>query len=330
MKYEEKLDIILNAISDARKGAVKNQSAKIYINEGNGLSQIGKDETRDILYKLQVEENILSLNNTYNRLLPQAEQPQNLPYLLIDIRLGFDKWYSNYLITKKGQLEKLTESNFNEIYLVLTQIEEQLQFNRSEKFNFSFVSSFRDVEGYNIEDVDDLANGYLKVLEYLKKVGVVKKYSRGEMALDADIILNINQYYDLLDRAKKIKAEQKNSEDGMEKPKQASQTKMTIYDPSRGLLEIDGKKLKLNKDSFRAKLIELLLKDDDSRKKEWSWDEVIETIEGITDTNLLKQEKKRFYPACDGLAEQIAKKTGINDFITYTKSTVQINPIYIS
>jgi len=56
MTYEEKLDLILSVISEARKGAVKNQSVKLYISEGNGLSQIGKDETRDILYKLQIED----------------------------------------------------------------------------------------------------------------------------------------------------------------------------------------------------------------------------------------------------------------------------------
>src|SRR3989344_5153607 len=101
------------------------------------------------------------------------------------------------------------------------------------------------------------------------------------------------------------------------------------YDPQKGVLDIEGKKVKFKKESFRAKLLELLLKDDKSSRKEWSWDEVIEKIEDISDPDLLKEYKKKFYPACDGLSKQIASKTGITDFLTFTKSTVQINAKYL-
>ncbi len=101
------------------------------------------------------------------------------------------------------------------------------------------------------------------------------------------------------------------------------------YNPQKGELDIEGKKVKFKKDSFRAKLLELLLKDDKSRKKEWSWDEVIEAIEDTKDEELTKENKNKFYPACDGLSKFIAQKTGVNDLLTFTKSTVQINPKYL-
>jgi len=101
------------------------------------------------------------------------------------------------------------------------------------------------------------------------------------------------------------------------------------YDPQKGELDIEGKKVRLNKDSFRAKLLELLLKDDKSRKKEWSCDEVIEAIEDTKDEELTKENKNKFYPACDGLSKHIASKTGVNDLLAFTKSTVQINSKYL-
>ena len=102
-----------------------------------------------------------------------------------------------------------------------------------------------------------------------------------------------------------------------------------LYNAQKGDLDIEGKKVKLDKDSFRAKLLELLLKDDKSRKKEWSWDEVLERIEDITDPDVLKENKKKFYSACDGLTKHIASKTGINDLLTFNKSNVQINSKYL-
>jgi len=93
-------------------------------------------------------------------------------------------------------------------------------------------------------------------------------------------------------------------------------------------LEIKNTNLKFKQDSFRAKLVSLLFKKKDKLDYEWSWDEVLEEIEGITDTDLLKENKKRFYPACDGLSKAIAQKSGVNDLLIYTKSTVKINPKY--
>ena len=94
-------------------------------------------------------------------------------------------------------------------------------------------------------------------------------------------------------------------------------------------MSVESKKVKFKKESFRAKLLELLLKDDKSRKKEWSWDEVIEEIEDTKDKEATTENKKKFYPACDGLSKFIAQKIGVNDLLIFNKSTVQINPKYL-
>lgn len=73
MTYEEKLDLILKAIIEAQKATINGQSTKLYIKADNGLETIGKDEVRDILLKLQLEDNVLKINDMYNRLLSIGE-----------------------------------------------------------------------------------------------------------------------------------------------------------------------------------------------------------------------------------------------------------------
>ena len=176
--------------------------------------------------------------------------------------------------------------------------------------------------------MDELTNGYIKVLDYLKKIGVVKDYAHGVMSLDADITLDIARFLEVLETAKKNKLSREQVEP--EKPMTTVIDKVqATYDPKKGLLSIGTKTVKLNKDSFRAKLIELLLKDEKNKKNEWSWDEVIEAIEDTKDAELTKESKNKFYPACDGLTKHIASKIGINDLLIFNKSTVQLNPKYL-
>lgn len=326
MTYEEKLDLILKAIIEAKKATIRGRSTKLHINEDNGLSRIGKEEVQDILQKIEAEEKILSLNDIVNRLLPLSQQPK-VGYLLLNILDTFEPWYTNYRIKQKGRLENLSEANFEAISSLLSQIEDQFQFGQSDKFVFSFISSTYEIEGYDGRDIDELTNGYLKALDYLKKIGILKDYSHTEMSLDAEITLNLSTFLETMDKIKKIKQAKEIIEPT--KPVTSAsidKTSTAAYDSSKGVLSINDKIVKLNKYSFRAKLLELLLKDVGSRKKEWSWDEVIEEIEGVKDEDSLKENKKKFYPACDGLSKLVAQKTGINDLLIFNKSTVQINP----
>jgi hypothetical protein len=331
MTYEKKLDLIVKAIVEAKKATRKGQLTTLYLNSTNGLDRLELDEIRGMLLQLQ-DEKIVTLHQKTNRLLPLSQQSTNPSYLFLDILDGFDNWYASYQIKQKGKIENLSETNLKEVSYVLSQIEDQLQLSQSSSFNFSFVSSIHEIEGFEREDIDDLTNGYIKVLDYLNKVGVIVSYSHGEMSLDADIVLNIGNFYEALDNVKKVKTLQKKVETDTTETAKIIPTTKTInvtYDPKKGTLDISGKSVKFNKDSFRAKLLELLLKDNKSIKKEWSWDEVIEEIEGTKDQDSTKDNKKKFYPACDGLSKFIAQKIGINDLLVFNKSTVQINSKYL-
>lgn len=174
-------------------------------------------------------------------------------------------------------------------------------------------------------------------VQYLVKEGIASQanYDSDNMLGYGNIVIRINLVkFD--DFYKAIKAEFEKRKKSFDKTEEKSKTidktgvaLKATYDAQKGQLDIEGKKVKFKKDSFRAKLLELLLKDDKSRKKEWSWDEVIEAIEGTKDRELTKENKNKFYPACDGLAKHIASKIGVNDLLIFTKSTVQINPKYL-
>lgn len=333
MTYEEKLNIVVEAIREAKKFTRKDCLTKLYVGNGNGLSRVGLDATYDILLQLQDDEKVIKVDK---KKISQGNFDQSIDiqngtknFFLIDVLDNtFENWYIRYQLKQKGKVENLSVVNFKEVYIVLGQIEDQLQLNQTAKFNFSFVNSVHDIEGYESEDIGDLTNGYIKVLEYLKKIGVVLDYAHGAMSLDADITLDVARFLEVLDTAKRTK--QSREQVAQAKPIAPVIEKVqATYDPKKGLLNMGTKMVKLNKDSFRAKLIELLLKDEKNRKNEWSWDEVIEAIEDTKDAELTKESKNKFYPACDGLTKHIASKTGINDLLIFNKSTVQLNPKYL-
>ena len=102
--------------------------------------------------------------------------------------------------------------------------------------------------------------------------------------------------------------------------------KLIYFDNRTGELNIHGKVIKIRRNTFRSDLIALVLQ---KKMKTWSWDEVVEKIQGTSDKDLLKENKSKFYSACDGLQKSIAQKTSINDFLIFNTNTVRINPCHL-
>ncbi|HOX96446.1 MAG TPA: hypothetical protein PLI45_03655 [Candidatus Woesebacteria bacterium] len=200
MKYEVKLGLILKALVEAKKASRNEHSTKLYIKEDNFLEKIGKEEVQDILSKLEYENKILTINPIYNRLLSPSSQPKNLDYLLVDINPKFDDWYAQYLIQQKSTIENLSETNFKNISHIMHLIEEQLELVQSEKLAIDFISSAREIEGYEPEDVDDIINTYIRSLTYLKNIGVVKNFTTAYMTLSSGLTLNIARFFEVLEQ----------------------------------------------------------------------------------------------------------------------------------
>lgn len=343
MTYEQKLDLIVSAVIEARKATRKGQPTTLYLNSTNGLDSLELDEIRGILLQLQ-DEKILKLNQKTNRLLPLSQQPANPSYLFLDILEGFDNWYENYLMQQRTGLENLDYINILRIYDVVLDINEQIQLTNQTSVSIHLLPSLIRFSVLFPADTIGMRDKYCETrwdsLKYLREKQIIEEFNHNNAFHRWDTVVTISLklskfddfYHKIQDEyVKRNKPDQKE-----EKPKTESlaidptKVKMKVnYDAQKGELDIESKKVKFNKDSFRAKLLELLLKDDKSRKREWSWDEVIEAIEDTKDEELTKENKNKFYPACDGLSKHIALKTGVNDLLVFNKSTVQINPKHL-
>jgi hypothetical protein len=347
MTYEEKLALIIDEIIKARKIARVGQPTKIFVDKKSGLHKaIILPEIYDILLKLQDDTKILTIKDRPVSLKNLSEREildGNEDHFLIDILDSFDDWYASYLMRQKSKPENLDWLNLLKILDVCSDIDQQIQMTRNTavtipSFPYPYIGRYLELFPYdNIGTRKSYQQHRWEGAQYLLKEGVAikAKYDNDDVLEYGNIEIRINPIkFD--DFYKAIKAEfekrQKSADKKEEKPKTIDKAKVTpkvTYNAQKGELDIEGKKVKFKKDSFRAKLLELLLKDDKNRKKEWSWDEVIETIEDTKDEELTKENKNKFYPACDGLSKHIASKTGVNDLLTFTKSTVQINDKYL-
>ena len=92
-------------------------------------------------------------------------------------------------------------------------------------------------------------------------------------------------------------------------------------------ISISGKDVLFKKNSFRAKVLELLTKNDKAKRKVWDWEDVYEKVQGSDEFNKAGQDK--VYYACRGIAESIASNAGITNFIIITTRTTQINPSFL-
>lgn len=352
MTYDEKLTIIIEAINEARQFTRKDCFTKLYIGTGNGLSRIPLAQLHDILLQLQDDEKIIRVEELPTELKHFTLQTSDMfygkkIYFLIDVLETFDDWYGRYLLKQKSKPENLDWLNLLKILDVCSDIDQQIQMTRNTtitipSFPYPYIGRFIELFPHDsIGSRKSYQQYRWEGVQYLLKEGIVLEanYNNDDMLGYGNIKIRIDAIkFD--DFYKVIKTEfekrKKSFETNKEKPKsddlKIDQNKVKLlvsYNAQKGELDIEGKKVKLKKDSFRAKLLELLLKDKKSLKKEWSWDEVIEAIEDTKDEELTKENKNKFYPACDGLSRHIALKTGVNDLLLYNKSTVQINPKYL-
>jgi hypothetical protein len=346
MTYEEKLDLLINELAEAKKRTRIGQPAKIFVTKQSELvKKIIPQEIHELLLQLQDDEKILTIKEIPTDLKTGWEvNLEKINYFLVDILDVFDDWYESYLMKQKTGLESIDYINMLRIYDVVLDINEQIQLTNKTTVSIHLLPSLVRFSALFPADTIGMRDKYCETrwdsLKYLKEKGFIDEFKHNSASHRWDTIVTVTLKLSKFDEFyRKIKDEyvKRNKTDRKEEKPKTNNLKIdtkkvaikVTYDPQKGELDIEGKKVRLNKDSFRAKLLELLLKDDKSRKKEWSWDEVIEAIEDTKDKELTKENKNKFYPACDGLTKHIASKTGVNDLLIFNKSTVQINPKYL-
>lgn len=153
MTYEEKLDLIVKAVVEAKKATRKDQSTTLYINATNGLDGLDREEIHNILLQLQ-DENALKVNPKTNRLLPLSQQPANPGYFFVDILEGFDDWLIRYRMKQKSKPENIDWLNLLKALDVCSDIDKQLQVARTNyvsipSFPYPYIGRFLELFPYD-------------------------------------------------------------------------------------------------------------------------------------------------------------------------------------
>ena len=348
MTYEEKLDITVEAIREARSFTRKDHLTKLYLGTGNGLTRIPLDMLYDILLQLQDDEKVIKVGTN---LTSNGRETQKVEissgrknYFLVNILDTFDSWYEKYRSQQKAKPKNFDWINLLKMLDVCSDINEKLQIAKGtvvlipsfpypyngrflDLFPFDTVGTRKNYQQYRWESAQYLLMQGI-VLEVEPKMNDVLDYGNIQIKVD---LLKFEDFYKIIrdEYEKRIKSKSTVTETKIEKAQELKAPVSLSYDEHKGVLDIDGKVVNLNKASFRAKILELLLKNDKNRRKEWSWDEVVGKIQGTDDPDILKENKNKFYPACDGVSKFIALKIGVNDLLIYNKSTVLINPKYL-
>lgn len=347
MTHEEKLDLIIAEIVEARKRTRVGYPVKLFVTKESKLAKkISPQEIHEFLLKLQDDEKVLQIDEIPTIIKSKLEVfLDQWEYFSIHILDSFDDWYENYLMKKTTELSNLDYMSLLSVYDVVLDIHEKIQMNHSTIVQIRLLpraAYFRVL--FPIDSVitrDNYCETRWNSLIYLLKKGVIEDLGKSSTYDLWDtivtVILKLSTFEEFYE---KIKAEYSGRTKSQHKKDEKQNAKdshidnkntepRVIFNSERVELSIEGKKIRFKKDSFRARLLEILLKDEKSRKKEWSWDEVIEAIEDSKDEEMSLKHKERFYPACDGLSKHIALKTGINDLLIFNRSTVQINPKYL-
>jgi len=185
MTYEEKLDLILKAISEAKKSTRKDHYTKLYYTADNGLKDLKLSEIHDILLQLQDDEKIIKIRDIPTKLKSlHFKINDNLEgakdSFLIDAPEEFTIWYETYIFENISRIENIDWLNLLKIFDVVIDIEQELQIISANavyidslpqlvKFSHLFpqdnIGTRRTYQDYRIQGVD-----------FLKKRGVVREY----------------------------------------------------------------------------------------------------------------------------------------------------------
>lgn len=203
MTYEEKLDLILKEIVEARKRTRAKQPIKIYVAKGSELTKrIFLKEIYDILLKLQDDEGIIKIKDVPVDLRPLSEWrlEDNSDHFLIDILDIFDSWYEEYLLRQKSKPANLDWLNLLKVLDVCSDIDQQLQMTRSNtvtipSFPYPYIGRFLELFPYDsIETRKSYQKYRWEGVQYLLKQKVILEanYDTNDVLGYGNIVIKVD------------------------------------------------------------------------------------------------------------------------------------------
>ncbi len=233
MTYEEKLELILQALSEAQKFTRKGYFTKLYFTRDNGLKDINLNEIHDILLKIQDEEKVITVKEIPSKIKSNLEfDIDKVEYFLIDTPEEFSLWYEAHIFENMHKIENMDWINLLKIYDVALDINQQLQIAGSNtvfipslphmvRFPLLFpqdsIGTRRTYQDYRMEGADFLSKRG-GVLEYKYIDSMDFGYGEVKIVVDLinfrDFLLRIGNEY----KRRNEKYEKTQKEPKVEKP----------------------------------------------------------------------------------------------------------------
>lgn len=98
------------------------------------------------------------------------------------------------------------------------------------------------------------------------------------------------------------------------------------FDQRTGKITLQDKEVSIPKNTDQFDLCNTIFEDQQSKEKEWSWDEMLEKWGSNYDD---KDAWRKVYNAAREINQKVAAKTATEDFLLVTTQTTQLNPKYL-
>lgn len=156
LAYEEKYDIVVRAVNEARKTTPTGYHTKLKITKGNRLQELDPDDISSILFKIQEAEVIKMVSTAHAKFLTGNDRLSNEPdYYALEILDTFDDWFIRYRMMQKSKPENIDWLNLLKALDVCSDIEQQLQVVRTNyvsipSFPYPYIGRFLELFPYDV------------------------------------------------------------------------------------------------------------------------------------------------------------------------------------
>ncbi|MCD6225461.1 hypothetical protein J7J95_00035 [bacterium] len=210
MKYEEKLDIILEKIAEERKLTRKGHKTKLTFSYYENDTGIDFESICKILLKLQDDEGVIEIIDILEPAetisLEQITKPSidndcgKAKIIFIEVNENFDEWYANYLLKQKSKVENLDWLNLLKVLDVCSDIDQQLQITGKTtviipSFPYPYIGRFTELFPYDSIGTRKSYQKYRQEgIQYLLKQEVIldASYERKSVLEYSNIIVRVD------------------------------------------------------------------------------------------------------------------------------------------
>ncbi len=160
MTYEEKLNLLISELVEAKKRTRSGQSAKIFVTKQTELTKkIIPQEVHELLLQLQDDEKVLTVEEIPTELKTGITASMEavegkIEYFLIKILDTFDDWLIRYRMRQKSKPENIDWLNLLKALDVCSDIDKQLQLARTNlvripSFPYPYIGRFLELFPYD-------------------------------------------------------------------------------------------------------------------------------------------------------------------------------------